>query len=100
MPQSMLKIEASLKFYEDGEICLKSLGIVFIGKKKKGKITMFLFQVCDGERYTTSHYTNFIIRMNSCVKNNESDKPKIRKVVKWCVEIRRVIHQVAQTLMT
>ena len=53
--QSMLKSQASLKSYEDGEICLKPLGIVFVGKNKKGMITKFLFQACDVERYTTPH---------------------------------------------
>lgn len=32
VPQPMLKSQASLKSYEDGEICLKPLGIMFVGK--------------------------------------------------------------------
>ena len=41
LPQSMLKIQASLKSYEDGEICLKPLGIVFVGKIRKGRLKSF-----------------------------------------------------------
>ena len=43
----------------------------------------FLFQAYDFQRYTTSHSTNLIVRMNSCAKNNEGDKAEIRKVVNW-----------------
>ncbi|CAI9300099.1 unnamed protein product [Lactuca saligna] len=61
VPQSMLKSQATLKNFEDGEICLKPLGIVFIRKNKKGNNTKFLFQVCDVERYTMPHYTNLMV---------------------------------------
>lgn len=70
----MLKIKASLKNLEDGEITLKPLGIVFIGKNKKGNNSKFLFQVVDVERYTTSHYTSLLVRMNGCEKNNDKEK--------------------------
>lgn len=53
---------------------MKHLGIVFVGKNKKGKNTKFLFQVYDVEKYTTSQYTNLIVRMNNYVKNNDGDK--------------------------
>ena len=66
VPQSLLKSQADLKPYVDGEIFLKPLGIVFVGKSKKGKNTKFLFQTCDVERYMTAHYTNLLVRMNSC----------------------------------
>lgn len=54
VPQKMLKGQGSLKNFEDGEIVLKPLGIVFVGKNKQSKATKFLFQVYDLERYTNS----------------------------------------------
>ena len=50
----------------DGEIYLKPFGLVFAGKSKKGKSSKFFFQTSEIERYTTAHYTNVIVRMNSC----------------------------------
>lgn len=88
----MLKSKTSLKDYEDGEICLKPLGIMFVGKNKKGNNTKFLSQVCDVKRYTSSYYTNLMVRMNSCAKNNGKEKADIRKIVNWYAEVRRVIH--------
>lgn len=78
---------------------MKPLGIGFIGKNKKSNNTKFPFQVCDTERYTTPHYTNLMVRMNNCEKNNEKEKAEIRKVINWYAEIRRVIHQAAKMLM-
>ena len=74
MPISMFKGIGSLKNYEHGEICLNPLGIVFIGKNKKGRNTKYLFQVCDVEKYTSTQYKNLLVRMNSCKKNNDGDK--------------------------
>lgn len=81
---------------EDGEITLKPLGIAFVAKNKKGNNSKFLFQVCDVERYTTSHYTNLFVQMNSCDRNNDKEKADIRKIVNW---IRRIIHQAMKVLM-
>ena len=88
----MLKSKASFKDYEGGDICLNPLGIVFVGKNKKGNNPKFTCQVCDVDRYPTSHYTNLMTRMNSCVKNNEIDKGEIWKVINWYADVERVIH--------
>lgn len=77
VPQSMLNGQGSLKNYEDGEIYMKPLGNVFVGKNKKEKNTKFLFQACDVESYTSSQYTNLMVHMNSCKKNNYGDNAKI-----------------------
>lgn len=53
VPQSMLKGQRSLKSFEEGEICVKPMGIVFKGKNKKGKNIKFLFQVCDVKNIPT-----------------------------------------------
>lgn len=79
VPQSMLKGQGSLKTYEDGEICTKPLGIVFTWKNKKGKDTKFLFQAYDVERYTSSQYTNLLVRINSCNKKIMVTKRKFEK---------------------
>ena len=100
VPQSVLKIQADLKMYVDWEICMKPLGIFFVGKSKKGKQTNFLFQSCDVERYTTAKYTNLIVHMNSCKKNNDRDKSKLKKVMNWYAEIRRTLRVAAQVLIT
>lgn len=54
VPQSLLKGAKNLKNYDDGEIFLKPLGIVFVGKNKNNNITKFLFKVEDVERYRNS----------------------------------------------
>ncbi|KAL7591384.1 hypothetical protein Lser_V15G33665 [Lactuca serriola] len=100
VPQSSLKSKSDLKPYVDVEIFLKPLGIVFVGKNKKENNTKFWFQACDVERHTTTHYTNLIVCMNSCKNNNESDKVEIKKSMNWYSEIRRVIRQVGQMLLT
>ena len=92
VPQSMLRNQTNLKDYEDGEICLKPLGIVFVGKNKKGNNTKFLFQVCDVERYNSCQYINLMVQMNSCAKNNDKEKAETRKIVNYYDEVRRVIH--------
>ena len=60
---------------------MKPLGTMFLGKSKKGKITKYLFQACDVERYTTAHYTNLLVKMKICAKNNDGDKAELRKVI-------------------
>ena len=92
------KKQIELKKYEEGEICLKSLGIVFAGKVKAGRAKRFLFQTCEVERYTNSQYTNLIVRMNHCKKNSEGDKKEIMKVISWYMEIRRVLMYDVQLL--
>ena len=72
---------ANINKLEDGEITLKPLGIAFVGKNKKGNNSKFLFQVCDVERYTSSHYTNLLVRMNSYNKNKDKEKVEIRNIV-------------------
>lgn len=79
VPRSLLKSQANLKPYVDGEIYLKPHGIVFVGKNKKVKNTKFLFQACDVERCTTAHYTSLLVRMNNCKKNNDGDKAELKK---------------------
>ena len=54
VPQLTLKGLGSLKDHNDGEIIHKPLGVVFLGKNKNNKMTKFLFQVCDVERYMNS----------------------------------------------
>lgn len=100
VPQSLMKIQAILKGFEDVEICLKPLGNAFIGKNKKGKNIKFLFQSCDGERYTYPHYTNLIVRMNSCVKNNDGNKVEIKKIINQYAEVQRTIYKATQMMMT
>ena len=92
------KPQQELMKYVDGEICLKPFGMVFAGKDTKGKAKRFLFQVAEIERYTTSQYTNFIVRMNNCTKNNDGDKKELKKIITWYSEIRRTMHSVAQVL--
>ena len=84
--------QLELKKFADGEICLKPFGMVFAGKDTKGKPKRFLFQVSEIERYTTSQYTNFIVRMNNCTMNNEGDKKELKKIITWYSEIRRRMH--------
>lgn len=91
IPQTMLMTKVNINKLEDGEITLKPLGIAFVGKNKKGKYSKFLFQVCDVERYTTSHYANLLVSMKSCNKKMEKRRQKIRKIVNWYAEISRII---------
>ena len=67
---------------------------------KNRKNTKFLFQACNVERYTTSHYTNLIVCRNSCKKNNDGDKDETEKIIKWYLEIQRLIHLAGQMLLT
>ncbi|KAL7610158.1 hypothetical protein Lser_V15G11463 [Lactuca serriola] len=97
-PMAPTKKQVELKKYEDGEICLKPLGIVFAGKDKAGRAKRFLFQTSEVERYTNSQYTNLIVRMNHCKKNSEGDKKEIKKVISWYMEIRRVLMYAVQLL--
>lgn len=96
----MLKGEGGHKNFIDGEICVKPLGILFIGKNKKWKNTKFLFQVCDVEKHTNSYCMNILVRMHNCKRNSDGDKVEIMKTNMWYMEIRRVIHQVAKMLTT
>lgn len=91
--------KANINNLEDGEITLKTLGMLLWGKTKKVNNSKFLFQVCDVERYRSSHYTNLLVRMSSCDKNNDKEKIEIRKIVNWYVEIRRLIHQATKVLI-
>ncbi|KAL7617007.1 hypothetical protein Lser_V15G03290 [Lactuca serriola] len=84
--------QIELKKYSDGEICLKPFGMVFAGKDTKGKPKKFLFKVSEIERYTTSQYTNFIVHMNNCSKNNEGDRKELKKIITWYLEIRRTMN--------
>ena len=97
-PMAPTKKQVELKKYEDGEICLKPLGIVFAGKDKAGRAKRFLFQTSEVERYSNSQYTNLIVRMNHCKKNSEGDKKEIKKVISWYMEIRRVLMYAVQLL--
>ncbi|CAI9287226.1 unnamed protein product [Lactuca saligna] len=99
VPQSLLKGQTSLKKFENGEICVKLLGVVFVWKNQKDKITMFLFQVCDVEKYANSQYTNLLVRIHNCKRNIEGDKTEIRITIGWHMEIRRVLHQATNLLM-
>ena len=81
VPQSILKSKDDLQPNDDGDICLKPLGIVFVGRSKKGRKTKYLFQACDVERYTTTHYMNLMVRMNKCKKNDDKDKAELKMVM-------------------
>lgn len=83
IPKSFIRDQSFLKNYEDGEISLKPMGIVFFGKNKKSIVTKFLFQMNDIEKYTSSHYTNLLIRMERCAKNSDKEKVEIKKMVNW-----------------
>ncbi|CAI9290472.1 unnamed protein product [Lactuca saligna] len=47
-----------------------------------GNNTKVLYQACDVERYTSLHYTNLMVRMNSYAKNNDKEKAEIWKIIK------------------
>ncbi|KAL7607148.1 hypothetical protein Lser_V15G19426 [Lactuca serriola] len=91
--------QSALSKYVVGEICLKPFGMVFSGRDTKGKPKKFLFKVSEIERYNSSQYTHFIVRMNNCKKNNEGDKKDLKKVISWYGEVRKTIHSAVQKLM-
>lgn len=99
-PMEVSKTQVALKKFADREICLNPFGYVFAGKDKNGKTKRFLFQENEMERYTTSQYTNFIVRMNNYSKNNLGDKKELKKIISWYTEIRRVMLFAAQILST
>ncbi|CAI9304104.1 unnamed protein product [Lactuca saligna] len=80
--------------------CLKPLGITFTGKNKKGTSMKSLFQVNEIERFTFSHYTNLLIRMNNCAKNSDKEKAETKKIINLYYEIRRVLHEATQLFTT
>ncbi|KAL7604923.1 hypothetical protein Lser_V15G18161 [Lactuca serriola] len=90
--------QSALSKYIVGEICLKPFGMVFSGRDTKGKPKKFLFKASEIERYNSSQYTHFIVRMNNCKKNNEGDKKDLKKVISWYGEVRRTIHSAIQSL--
>ena len=73
--------------------------MVFSGRDTKGKPKKFLFKVSEVERYNSSQYTHFIVRMNNCKKNNEGDKKDLKKVISRYGEVRKTIHSAVQKLM-
>ena len=74
--------------------------MVFSGRDTKGKPKKFLFKVSEIERYTSAQYTNFIVRMNNCKRNNEGDKKELKKVINWYSEVRKAIHSAVQRLIS
>ncbi|KAL7586161.1 hypothetical protein Lser_V15G40639 [Lactuca serriola] len=92
--------QSALLKYVVGEICLKPFGMVFSGRDTKGKPKKFLFKASEIERYNSSQYTHFIVRMNNCKKNNEGDKKDLKKVISWYGEVRRTIHSAIQMLLS
>ncbi|KAL7587313.1 hypothetical protein Lser_V15G40383 [Lactuca serriola] len=92
--------QSALSKYVVGEICLKPFGMVFSGRDTKGKPKKFLFKVSEIERYNSSQYTHFIVRMNNCKKNNEGDKKDLKKLISWYGEVRRTIHSAIQKLLS
>ncbi|KAL7591219.1 hypothetical protein Lser_V15G33877 [Lactuca serriola] len=80
--------QSALSKYVVGEICLKPFGMVFSGRDTKGKPKKFLFKASEIERYNSSQYTHFIVRMNNCKKNTEGDKKDLKKVISWYGEVR------------
>ncbi|KAL7601073.1 hypothetical protein Lser_V15G24877 [Lactuca serriola] len=91
---------SALSKYVVGEICLKPFGMVFSGRDTKGKPKKFLFKASEIERYNSSQYTHFIVRMSNCKKNNEGDKKDLKKVISWYGEVRRTIHSAIQKLLS
>ena len=89
VPQSLLKGQSSLKNFEDGEICVTPLGVVFAGKNKNHKITKFLFKVEDVEIYIKSQYANLLVRLNNCKRNIAGDIVEVRKMIVWYTEIHK-----------
>ena len=100
LPMAPTKSQQEFKKYVDGEIFLKPFGMVFSGSDTKGKLKKFLFKVSEIERYTSAQYTNFIVRMNNCKRNNEGDKKELKKVINWYSEVRKAIHSVVQRLIS
>ncbi|KAL7607644.1 hypothetical protein Lser_V15G16187 [Lactuca serriola] len=79
--------QSTLSKYVVGEICLKPFGMVFSGRDTKGKPKKFLFKASEIERYNSSQYTHFIVRMNNCKKNTKGDKKDLKKVISWYGEV-------------
>lgn len=94
----MLKEKLNIDKFEDGKIIHKPFGVVFQGKNKKGKLTKFLFQVNNIEKYSSSHFLNILIRINNCKKNDNKDKAKIRKIIIWYMKIKRELLQAMKTI--
>ncbi|KAL7609165.1 hypothetical protein Lser_V15G10960 [Lactuca serriola] len=92
--------QSALSKYVVGEICLKPFGMVFSGRDTKGNPKKFLFKVSEIERYNSSQYTHFIVRMSNCKKNNEGDKKDLKMVISWYGEVRRTIHSAIQKLLS
>ena len=93
VPQSLLNGKLNIDKFEDEDIIHQPLGVVFRGNNKNGKMTKFLFQICDLERYTNSQYTNLLIRMNNCKRNEVEDKVEIRKMIMWYMDVCNVLLQ-------
>ena len=74
IPQFLLKGVGSLKNFVDTETCVKPLGIVFVRKSKNNNTTKFSSIVEDVERYTNTHYTNQLVRINNCKRIIKGDK--------------------------
>ena len=94
VPQSLFRGRLNIDEFEDGEIIHQPFGVVFQGKKIKGKLTKFLFQTNDIDRYTS----NILLCINNCNKNNNEDKGEVRKINIWYVKIRKELLQILKRL--
>lgn len=55
--------DVDLEQYDDGEILLKALGVVFQGKKIKGKQKKHFFDTDVKDMYSTTNLTNILFRI-------------------------------------
>ena len=58
--------DVDLEQYDDGEILLKALGVVFQGKKIKGKQKKHFFDTDVKDMYSTTNLTNILFRIVWC----------------------------------
>ena len=82
-PQSLLKGKINIDKYEDGDIVLKPLGVVFLGKNNNQIMTKFFIKVADVERYMNVQCTSLLVQINNCKKSSGEDNAEIRKTILW-----------------
>ncbi|CAI9299023.1 unnamed protein product [Lactuca saligna] len=72
--------------------CLSLTNVEFASALgKEVKVAMEVSKHWKIERYTTAQYTNFIVRMNNCKKNNKGDKIELKKVMTCEVLLLRTL---------
>lgn len=84
--------------YEDGVIILKPLGVVFQGKKVKGKQRKYFFYTYVKGIYSTTNLTNILFIVAKCKRNFDADRKDIQKNVCLYLEIRKTLMEEFKTL--